>query len=199
VSNQPYSLPAGIQAKYNNSDNRRPIIQDLTDHMGYYLGVLSRIEIELVEDIEGTFDFIVDNKCGAIGKYRYPFAGMYTTGFAGKKKIYIANEQQYRFDNLAAIMAHECTHNYIAIHKIALNQIENEILTDILAIYLGFGFLLLRGYENFGLSIGYVTIRTIKNAIFCTMKRRKWPQREIASNFDSGWDKLRTFMNYIGF
>lgn len=190
-----YSLPSGIQLKYANSDDRRPIIQDLCDHIGFYLGILSRIDIQLVDDIEGSFDFVVDNRGTAIGKHRYPFAGMYTTNFAGRRKIYIANEQQYRFDNLAAIMAHECTHNYVHIHKIDCNEVDGEILTDTLAAYLGLGFLLLKGYENFGLSIGYITDKSIKNTILCAMQTRKWRPKEIAARFESVWDKFYTHIH----
>ncbi|RKY68434.1 MAG: hypothetical protein DRQ24_11730 [Candidatus Latescibacterota bacterium] len=180
-----YSLPPGIRLRYANSDGneRRLVIQSLCDHIGYYLGILSRIDIVLVNDIEAPLDFVVDNTGAAIGRIRYPFAGLYVTNFEGIAKIYIANEQEYRFDNLAAILAHERTHNYMHIHKIHYNEIGNEALTDILAAYLGLGFLLLKGYESFGFSIGYITNRSIKNTIRYAAKMRGWHSREIAAGF----------------
>lgn len=190
-----YSLPSGIESRYANSDDRTAIIQELCDHIGFYLGILSRIEIKLVKVSKA--DFFIDSKGRAVGEHRCPFAGLYTTSFGGIKKICIANEQQYRFENVAAIIAHECTHNYISLHGISIGEMHPELFTDILAVYLGFGFLLLNGYESFGFSIGYITNKSIRNTILCAMKMRGWRLPDVTSRFESNWDKIKAFIYRI--
>jgi len=69
----------------------------------------------------------------------------------GKKQVFIEiSEEILKFkDAILAILAHEVTHEYLYINNISFsNKYENEILTDIAAIFLGFGKLMLNGSEN---------------------------------------------------
>jgi len=69
----------------------------------------------------------------------------------GKKQVFIEiSEEILKFeDAILAILAHEITHEYLYINNISFsNKYENEILTDIAAIFLGFGKLMLNGSEN---------------------------------------------------
>jgi len=69
----------------------------------------------------------------------------------GKKEVFIEiSEEILKFeDAILAILAHEITHEYLYINNISFsNKYENEILTDIAAIFLGFGKLMLNGSEN---------------------------------------------------
>ncbi len=69
----------------------------------------------------------------------------------GKKQVFIEiSEETLKFkDAILAILAHEITHEYLYINNISFsNKYENEILTDIAAIFLGFGKLMLNGSEN---------------------------------------------------
>ena len=66
----------------------------------------------------------------------------------GKKQVFIEiSEEILKFKD--AILAHEITHGYLYINNISFsNKYENEILTDIAAIFFGFGKLMLNGSEN---------------------------------------------------
>lgn len=69
----------------------------------------------------------------------------------GKKQVFIEiSEEILKFeDAILAILAHEITHEYLYINNISFSdKYENEILTDIAAIFLGFGKLMLNGSEN---------------------------------------------------
>jgi len=69
----------------------------------------------------------------------------------GKKEILIEiSEEILKFnDTILTILAHEITHEYLYINNVSFsNEYENEILTDIAAIFLGFGKLMLNGMEN---------------------------------------------------
>ena len=69
----------------------------------------------------------------------------------GRKKVFIEiSEEILKFeDAILAILAHEITHEYLYINNISFsNKYENEILTDIAAIFLGFGKLMINGSEN---------------------------------------------------
>jgi hypothetical protein len=186
-----YCFPSKIKDRYANSDRKELIVQELADHIGFYLGIIDAVKVRFVEDTRGDFDFQVDQKGNVQGAIVHSFAGLYSANFVGKKQITIANEQIYRFPNLAAIVAHEFTHHYLHLHKIHCDIVNDEILTDLAAIYLGFGFLLLRGYETFGLSIGYVDDETIKKTIFISSRYRKWKKNKVRKQFESYWDKLR--------
>ena len=49
---------------------------------------------------------------------------------------------------MLAIIAHENVHNFMYEHSIKYdNTLDNEKLTDLLAVYLGFGHLLYSGYR----------------------------------------------------
>jgi len=68
-----------------------------------------------------------------------------------KKQVFIEiSEEILKFkDAILAILVHEITHEYLYINNISFsNEYENEILTDITAIFLGFGKLMLNGSEN---------------------------------------------------
>jgi hypothetical protein len=69
----------------------------------------------------------------------------------GKKQVFIEiSEGTLKFeDAILAILAHEITHEYLYVNNVSFNnKYENEILTDIAAIFLGFGKLMLNGGEN---------------------------------------------------
>jgi len=69
----------------------------------------------------------------------------------GKKQVFIEiSEEILKFeDAILAILAHEITHEYLYINNISFsNKYENEVLTDIAAIFFGFGKLMLNGSEN---------------------------------------------------
>jgi len=112
VAEHLYAFPSKIADRYANSDRRELIVQELADHIGFYLGIIDSAKVHFVEDSKGTFDFQVDQEGNAQGNIVHSFAGLYSAKLIGKRQITIANENIYRFPNLASIVAHECTHHY---------------------------------------------------------------------------------------
>jgi hypothetical protein len=96
----------------------------------------------------------------------------------------MANNSVYK-----AILAHEIAHYYLYSHNIVLPDTQNnEYLTEIAAVYLGFGFLMLEGYGMFKNNntyemVGYISQSTIKRAIIATAKSRKQQPYHIFNQF----------------
>jgi len=68
-----------------------------------------------------------------------------------KEQVFVEiSEETLKYkDAILAILAHEITHEYLYINNLSFsNKYENEILTDIAAIFFGFGKLMLNGCEN---------------------------------------------------
>jgi len=167
-----YNISENYRRDYQNSDNRIDVIQKIVDSMGFYLGNLHKINVRIIKDDQSIFDFKVNTKGVAEKPTNYSFAGQWNG--SNVQCITIANEQQYRFDNCMAILAHEYTHCFLEQHNIICEFLNNEIFTDIAAAYLGFGFLLLRGYQSYGFSIGYINNSSISFTIGAAVVSRKW-------------------------
>ena len=74
-------------------------------------------------------------------------AGQYQTKQAGKRVITVNVKPDYGFDEIAAILCHECTHYFMDYHELSsLDVSENENRTDVLAVLLGFFDIMQRGY-----------------------------------------------------
>lgn len=105
-------------------------------------------------------------------------AGTYQTVGSQKSEIEIIVKQGYTFWNIAAILCHECTHYYAEQKNLRMNDTsENEILTDILTVFLGFGRIMIKGYEDN--DIGY-----LKSADIAYLKRnihRLWRRSQRAA------------------
>ena len=77
---------------------------------------------------------------------RTSIAGSYNNE---SKKITLEITTYSNLDRVISTLAHECTHHLLLGNKIELkNRNDNEILTDITAIYLGFGDYFYRAYKD---------------------------------------------------
>ena len=73
-------------------------------------------------------------------------AGLY---YRGSKKISININEGYSVDNVIAVLIHECTHHFLFSKNIRLEDVDqNEYLTDLTTVYLGFGKYMYRGYKD---------------------------------------------------
>lgn len=105
-------------------------LQKISDHIGYYLGLLKNVKVRVVKSSGSSI------------------AGVYKVISYDHSEILINLERIYNHANVLSILAHECTHNYLFQHSIAdVNEEQNEILTDIATVYLGLGSILLDGYR----------------------------------------------------
>ena len=76
------------------------------------------------------------------------------TGIAGlynfdSEKIEIFVDPNYSFENIVSIVAHECMHHFLIKKGIMFeNRMNNEIITDLCLIYLGFSKYVFEGYKE---------------------------------------------------
>lgn len=188
-----YECPKELMRKVIKSNYGEAALQQLSDHMGFYLGLFVRVKVRMLD--HRSFDRQNPNFSAAAGLYRVS---------GDHREIVLTRREKYSFKHILAVMAHEYTHNYLYHHKISKQDpLENEYLTDTAAVFLGFGEVLLRGYEPFSwvsgteqrgfnsyqvtqtFRIGYLQTDNIRFAIAETAKLRDEPDLLDALPF---WD-----------
>ena len=115
-------------------------------------------------------------------KYYMKYAGLYAENKedTNNKTVVINIQNDMTMDTVISILAHECTHYLLLSNKIQLkDRLQNECLTDITAIVLGFGKFMVEGYKisnrviydaEFHRSIkkdrvGYLSYKDVKHAL----------------------------------
>lgn len=77
------------------------------------------------------------------------YVGLYQEFKDNTNKITIIVTRKYNYENIVATVIHECTHHFLFKNKIKYKDVrENEILTDIATIYLGFSEYMIQGYQK---------------------------------------------------
>ncbi|KPK42931.1 MAG: hypothetical protein AMJ78_00810 [Omnitrophica WOR_2 bacterium SM23_29] len=209
AANSLYSLPAEFAENVVRSNYSQVSLQKISDHIGYYLGLLKSVKITFIEEFTdnrwvGTSDgILVGDRTGS------PISGLYKIIGFDRSGILLIKKHKYDLKHILAILTHEYTHNYLYHHRISESEeSENEILTDLATAYLGLGHLLIPGYKpitwtsnhwnyvfasgytTHTLSIGYLTPNTIRKAIIISAEIRNWDPEEVIANFSSVWDKI---------
>src|SRR5690554_3971065 len=78
--------------------------------------------------------------------------GIFLYDYYGKHNIKVNFELIHNSYSLAAVLAHELTHYYLFKENLQKEGKENnEKLTDLMSVYLGFGKIMLNGYEPYNL------------------------------------------------
>lgn len=172
--------------KLNIDYNRKFILnQDLERHLRYSR-FSEKYVLELLNEIleyMGLDKEKINLKVNYISsKYYMQYAGMYSEKLehTDEKQILINIQNDMTMDTVISILAHECTHHLLLSNNIKIeNRIQNECLTDITAIVLGFGKFMVEGYkisnrviydEEFHRSIkrdrvGYLSYKDVKYTI----------------------------------
>lgn len=172
--------------KLNVKYNRKFILnQELERHLRYSR-FSEKYVLELLHEILEYMNLDKDNiklKINYISsKYYMQYAGMYSENvdYSKEKEILINIQNDMSMDTVISILAHECTHYLLLSNNIKIeNRMQNECLTDITAIVLGFGKFMVEGYkisnrviydEEFHRSIkkdrvGYLSYKDVKYAI----------------------------------
>lgn len=157
-------------------------LQEIADRMRAHLFIDRYIKILTMSNVEaGKFERIDDLHC------------IYINGS-------LLNQN---FQQKVAILAHEMSHYYLIYqHRIYLSDNnENELLTELNAIYVGFGFLLLKGYKALEKRegnmihrsrVGYIAPLATKKAIVKTAYLRKQNPIWILEN--AGFDNIIFFL-----
>ncbi len=163
-----------FNAQFNISIDIEKKLQAIADLMRIQLLIAEPIKIILLNNIDaGKFERIDNLNC-----------------------IYInSSTVNQTFKQKVAILAHEMSH-YQLIRKYGIekkSEKENELLTEINAVYCGFGFLLLEGYkvnevtkgkEILKSKVGYIDTKVVKEAIIQTAYIRKQKPQWIIDNVE---------------
>lgn len=177
-------------------------IQNISDYIGTFLGITDDgVKISLEEEY---------------GSYNSSETGLYKVLNPRHSEILIVKKRRYHIGHVIAILAHEYTHHYLHLHDITLpEEYENEIFTDIAAVYLGLGHLLLLGYKpieykgNFKFyiiaysytehkeSIGYLKPNDIINAIVQSTFIRNWNPKDVITRLYFYNDKTIYFFKWL--
>jgi len=126
--------------KAQNQSRLNELLSDLCKHVG----LNSVPEIEVVSDSDIP---VLDLQSGSqyFNRTIHSAADIETSS-TRKAKIRLGVTQLYRPRNVGRIIAHEITHDFMRFRRIKPSKdFENEMLTDLTAIYVGFGKLLLNG------------------------------------------------------
>jgi len=85
-----------------------------------------------------------------VAKQTHKVAGHIDLSTQGNNVYVEVDTDMMKFpDSVAATLCHELCHKWLQIRKInSPNKVENEILTDITSVYLGFGKIMLNGSES---------------------------------------------------
>ena len=125
-----YTVPEDIRKELQRDKFSPDALQSLADSIVLHTGVFNLVEVKIEDAAPGDV------------------AGLYTTYGRMVREVHLYRNHKYSVQQIIAILIHECTHNFLYYHNLELpSEEENEILTDITAVYLGFGQLLLEGYK----------------------------------------------------
>ncbi|MBE0433345.1 hypothetical protein IBX73_07760 [candidate division WOR-3 bacterium] len=202
-----YSLPERFTKAVQESNYSQQSLQEISDHIGHYLGLLQSVRITLHETFEDKGwsvspggDVYADAGCGTSP------TGLYQTRGFDHNEIILVKKPKYGLKHIVAILAHECTHNYLCFHNVGESKrLDNEITADLTAAYLGLGHLLISGYQpiiwdtdsystEHTIRIGYVTPDTIRKAMVISCELRGWDPRELVARMPSILDKIVVYM-----
>jgi hypothetical protein len=185
-------------------------LQNIANNMCHYLGMFVLPQVLYIDergdisggkkgifycDTNGSIHTCIDER---------DYAGLYNGS------ITIVNKKGYTFKNLLGILAHEITHHYLRQQNICMStEAENEIFTDITAIYLGFGHILFQAYKiisyttnwskgNDGSSswldhqriIGYITTETILRTIAVSCENRNSNPKKVIEQLEDASDRF---------
>jgi len=193
-----YSLPKILDNAFNGPiKQKETALQKIGDHMGQFLGLLTPVNVTFVEKMESGLKtqtvFIADNigNIGQESKSEYieevKYAGLYRVRGYDHREITIVNDRTFYLIHFLSVLAHEVTHNYLFHHQVtAPDEVDSEILTDLAAIFLGFGSTILRGYEPssaISCRLGYIDVSTIRRAIVQSYLLRDWNAKDIIREF----------------
>lgn len=193
-----YSLPKALDHAFNGPTHQKEAaLQKISDHMGHFLGLINRVKVSFVEKREsgskshtvftaddgGTID--KETKTEFVEEEKY--AGLYKVMGFDHSEITIVNDRTFYLTHFLSVLAHEVTHNYLYHHHLnAPNRIDPEEMTDLAAIFLGFGSTILRGYEPssaISCRLGYIDASTIRRAIIQAYSLRNWRVKDIVHEF----------------
>jgi len=193
-----YSLPKAFNEAFNGPMKQKEFaLQQISDHMGYFLGLIKSVKVIFVEkreDLVKSHSIFIGDNLGNVAEaskselfQEERYAGLYKITGYDHREITIVNDRTFYLIHFLSVLAHEVTHNYLYHHQVTSEgRFDSEVLTDLAAIYLGFGGTILRGYapsSAISCRLGYIDVATIRRAILKVAMLRGWSAKEIGREF----------------
>ncbi len=155
-------------------------LSEIATDMSEHLRISQTLKITVEENTSSLDNSMKGSVYGAPIRQA---AGIYKEG---RSHIVLLRDEDYNLPQLLAIMAHECTHHKLYIENTVWpNTADEEVFTDLAAVYFGFGRIMLRGYpareiveqDAFSdtmrtLAVGYITPYSIKRGMNILMVNR---------------------------
>ena len=134
-----YTIPENIRQRLNeNCLDRNNVLMLINSMMGHMH--LPYEEIDLNITIDRSADRNVRFK--PLGEYVF-------YGVPGQNQINITLTEEDTADSIAALLSHEMSHHHLYHKWIVIQpELENEIFTDIAAVYFGFAMYMLERYSD---------------------------------------------------
>ena len=212
---EPYELPESFAQAVNESGYSDHSIQQIADHIGYYLGIPRGIKIRIVE-IDPTKHAWAANESGQAirsdEESSLGYSGLYQVLGHDHSEIRLVKRHRYELPHIMAILCHEYAHHYLHVHHVSLNhEMRDEYLADIATAYLGLGFYVLQGYipitwtsdhwhgfnsqgyTEHSISIGYLTPSVIRTAILLSAPPRNWDPAIVCRSFPDWTSRLSAY------
>lgn len=182
LPNEKCKIPWGLKSKVKSQDYSQEIMQEISDAMAKFLNLKTSVHVKVVNEklknAPANYDSLRDAE--KVGLYSINYSN-------GLRTIKIIKKAVFGIDNVIAILAHENVHNFMHEHSIEYeNTLDNERLTDLCSVYVGFGDLLYSGYKDIHISskkeydlfdtkilntymkIGYISLEHIQYAMYYT-------------------------------
>ncbi len=153
-----YNPPENLIQNMVYTNYEQYSVQQVANNMLEFIGVPANISI-CMDDQNGNYqhsvagnDFISRGYSQSGNQPRQSDnskPGYYYTSGNNITEIHLNKKYNYGKDHILAILAHEIAHHFLYIKSFSIdNEEENEKLTDVTAVYLGFGQILLKGYKS---------------------------------------------------
>ncbi|MDD4665484.1 MAG: hypothetical protein PHC81_02920 [Clostridia bacterium] len=125
-----YQVPAEIRKELKKNKFSPEALQELADSIVAHTGVYNTVKV-IVDDLNSD-----------------SISGLYEAHGKISWELHLYKDLRYNLQQIIAILVHECMHNFLFYYNLELfPEEDNEILTDVTAVYLGFGKLLMQGYK----------------------------------------------------
>lgn len=126
-----YEVPESIQEELKKDKYSAVVLQSLADSIVVHTGAYNAVEVILRDQVTSN-----------------DISGQYEVYGKANWQVHLYTDACYRVAQIMAVLIHECVHNFLYYYNLELYpEAENEILTDVTAVFLGFGDLLREGYK----------------------------------------------------
>jgi hypothetical protein len=126
-----YQVPESIQAALKKDRFCLPVLQKLADSIVSHTGAHNAVEVIIKDSFKGN-----------------DISGAYEVHGKANWQVHLFRDNTYSVAQVIAVLIHECVHNFLYYYDLEVYpEIKNEVLTDVAAVFLGFGELLCQGYK----------------------------------------------------